>query len=123
MAKPLVWVIGGDMMVRSTVEMILLRSGIDVSTSGNMHEIATPLADRDANAVIIAGGVSDSADRREAFRAVRALSDAPVIMLVGRWIGADRADSPDRLPYLVMEKPFTSDALLLRLQEALADGP
>jgi len=111
------------MMVRSTVETILLRSGIDVATSGNMHDIVTPLADRGANAFIIAGGVSDSVERREAFRAIRALSDAPVIMLVGAWRGADREVSRDRLPYLVMEKPFTSDLLLLRLQEALADCP
>jgi len=116
--KPRILVIDDEPAIRDSLRMIIEYEGYEfISAPAGPEGIA--LAERESPDVILLDIKMPGMDGFEALERIKAVSDAPVVMISGHGSGATGADAVRRGAFDFIDKPPDTDRLLVIIRNAL----
>ena len=101
--------------IRETLAITLRASGYDIDTASDGEDALTRARGTDPDIVVLDLGLPDL-DGIQVIAQLRAISQAPILVLSGRTDSADKVDALDAGADDYVTKPFGMDELLARLR-------
>ena len=116
--QPRILVVDDDADIRTILEGVLGRAGMDVIAAADGRQALRLLFDERPDAVVLDLGLPDL-DGFEVLRRMRDLTEAPVLVLTARGLEADKLEGFGLGADDYVTKPFSNAELVARLRAAL----
>lgn len=114
-------IVEDDAILLSRLGSALARAGYGVVEAGSGVEALAALVRRPVDVIVLDLGLPDL-DGMDVIAGARAISEAPIVVLSGRVLAAEKIAALDQGAKDYLAKPFDMDELLARIRVALRTG-